>query len=283
MPKALLFVFLSILSARSVLAVTLYDASLGTLPSEQSWVSFSNPGGITYQGTMTRMTTTPNYGDVGVVSTELTFGGLARHPLMPVLNIADGFEVSFSLQILSESHNMSRDDNNDGLLDRAGFSVLILSTDLRGIEIAFFIDKIWAYEDDKTNAGDKFTQAENAVFDTTKFVRYKLVGSEGGYSLFADGVNILSGHWRTYHPSGVDPFKNPYDNPSSLFFADNTQSAASDILLGDISVEIGPFPAPHLVPIPISMLVILNGALLIIASRFLSQRGYREKRSLCSK
>lgn len=265
-----------------VWAATLYDASLGTLPGAQSWVSFAETGSsITYENTATRITTTNSFGLRTGVSSELTAGGLFQHPLMPVFIRADGFEISFSLQILSEAHSATRDDNNDGLLDRAGFSVIALSQDLSGIEIAFFTDKIWVYEDDKKNPADKFTQAENVALDTTKFTDYKLVGSENGYTLFADGINILSGPWRTYHPSGVSPFTDPYDNPSFLFFGDNTQSASSDVLLGDISVVVGPFPEPEAslypVPIPPKLLAIFFVATLFNAISTLSNQHYQRK------
>lgn len=281
MRRIILVLLCKVFSVSPVIAVTLYDASLGTVPAAQSWISFAETGStIVYENSATRITTTNNFGLRSGVSSELTAGGLFQHPLMPILDRHNEFDVRFSLQILSETHNVNRDDNNDGLLDRAGFSVIILSQDLRGIEIGFFVDKIWAYEDDKTNAGDKFTQAESVLFDATQLTNYRLVGSAGGYTLYADGVNILSGPWRIYHPSGVSPFTDPYDNPSFLFFGDNTQSASSDVLLGTISVALGPFaepvPSPYAVPVPPLALMMMLGGIMLSAVKKISKVSERK-------
>lgn len=272
MQRTLLFLILHLLAIAPVAAVVLYDATLGTLPSSQSWLYLRNPNvgaTISHSGATTNLKSTGSFGISGGIFTELPLFGILQHPMMPVLDKADGFEVRFSLQVLTEAHSMGRDDNNDGLLDRAGFSIITLSEDLAGIEVAFFENKIWVYEDGQTNIADQFTQAESVPFDTTVFTNYKLVGSPGGYALFANGVNILSGTWRTYAPSGVSTNVDPYDNPSFLFLGDNTGSASSNVLVGDISVVVGPFEnaeiSPTQVPIPIGVLAILFCSVLVRA------------------
>ncbi|MGR8948036.1 MAG: choice-of-anchor Y domain-containing protein [Gammaproteobacteria bacterium] len=243
--------------------VVLYDGSLGTLPSAQSWLglgSGSFPAPI-HNGQGASVDTTGDAdAQFGYFTEDPIFGG-SQHPLMPTLSRHDGFEVSFSLQILAENH-APRDDNGDGKLDRAGYSVIVISEDLSGLELGFFENKVWAYEDGQTNPGDLFTQAENALFDTTEMIDYRLSGDTGGYSLFANDVNILNGDWRQYSASSFFP----YDNPSSLFFGDDTTSASSSVLLTDISVQVGPFPEPTPVPIPPAAAMLLAGSIILRAA-----------------
>ena len=237
--------------------VVLYDGSLGTLPNAQSWLAlgtgtFQVP---THTGQGTNIDTSADANaQFGYFSEDPLFG-TAQHPLLPTLSRQDGFEVSFSLQIISEDHAL-RDDNGDGKYDRAGFSAIVISDDLFGLELGFFDDKVWAYEDGQTNPADLFTQAEGALIDTTQLIDYRLRGDTNGYTLFANEVNILSGDWRQYSASPLFP----YDNPSSLFFGDDTTSASSNVLLADIAVELGPFPEPTPVPIPPAALMMFAGS-----------------------
>jgi hypothetical protein len=269
MQRFLFLIIIQSLCAGSAAAINLYDASLGSVPSLQDWVSFNEPGStITSTGTAASINTSSSFDLRAGVSSELTFGGLFEHPLMPVLDRHEGFYLEFSLQVLSETHNLNRDDNNDGLLDRAGFSVITLSQELLGVELAFFEDKIWAYEDGMDNAADQFTQAENIAFDTTVLTDYRLEGASDGYALFANDINILSGDWRNYNPSGVSALTNPYDNPSFLFLGDNTTSASAEVLIGDIDVVTGPFvaqpsPVPVPVPLPAPALMLFAGSILM--------------------
>ena len=248
----------------SAAPITLYDSTLGNTPDQQSWLgggdgNFAVP---VYNSSGTLLDTTADYdARFGYFSEDPLFGS-GQHPQLPVLSRQLGFEVSFSLQVINESHAL-RDDNDDGKYDRAGFSLILISSDLAGIELGFFEDKIWAYEDGLTNSTNLFTQAESVALDTTQFNDYTLRGNEMGYSLFLDGSRVLSGDWRTYNSN----WTYPYDNPSSLFFGDNTKSASSQVVLGDISVETGPFPPPTPVPLPPAAILILAGTIVLRAAQ----------------
>ena len=248
----------------SAAPIVLYDATLGNTPAQQSWLgagdgSFQIPF---HNGAGTVMDTTADSdARFGYFSEDPLFG-TAQHPQLPTLSRQQGFEVSFSLQVLDENHAL-RDDNGDGKYDRAGFSLIVISNDLAGIEIGFFEDKIWAYEDGLSNAANLFTQAESVGLDTTQFNDYTLRGTNTGYSLFLNGTSILSGDWRTYNTNTLFP----YDNPSSLFFGDNTTSASSHVVLGSINVESGPFPPPTPVPLPPAAILILAGSVMLRAAR----------------
>jgi len=53
--------------------------------------------------------------------------------------------LSFTVQVVEEYHADS-DKDGDGVGDRAGFSVIALSSDAQGIEVGFWKDQIWAQE-----------------------------------------------------------------------------------------------------------------------------------------
>ena len=55
-----------------------------------------------------------------------------------------GFTLRFDLAIDQENHDGALDLNGDGQADEAGFTVLLLGSDARGIAINFWQDRIWA-------------------------------------------------------------------------------------------------------------------------------------------
>jgi len=219
--------------------INLYDPSQGSLPSNQSWVSFVLPPAVeTHTGSLLSLNTSANRGSQAGYSTEDTLLGSNQHPQMPTLDRLSGFTVSFELQVLSEGHD-NRDDNGDSLYDRAGFSVLSVSQDLLGLELAFFEDRIWAYAAANEGPQSLFTQAEGVDFDTTAdLVQYDLFVLGDSYRLSGDGTVLLTGKLRNYNPSGVSPLLDPYDNPSFLFFGDDTTSGDSSVLLGSVDVSL---------------------------------------------
>lgn len=236
---------LSVFSAQSHADLfTLYDPSAGTLPGNQGWLPFViTPSTQTNNGTTLNLNTTANRGSQSGYFSESPTDGSLQHPLMPVLDRSTGYIVKWQLQVLSEGHN-TRDDNGDGLDDRAGFSVIAISEDLRGLEIGFFENRIWAYAGAGEGTNSRFTQAEGVDFDTTNsLTNYELSVNNNSYELFANGSSILSGNLRNYNPSGVNATLDPYDNPSFLFFGDDTGSADSNVLIGTIAVQTVPEPS----------------------------------------
>lgn len=235
-PKFLPFIFLLGLATSAAADVTLYDSSLGTTPGNQGWIAVIGGAGESMSGGFLQLDTTANESDQAGYFSESPWDGLAEHPLMPMLDLNQGFTIRFDLQILAETHQ-NRDDNGDGKFDRAGFSLIAISENLDGLELAFFEDRIWAYADATEGTNSLFTQAEGVAFDTTAAITtYDLVFSSNGYEFFADGNSVLSGDVRNYNPSGVPALLNPYDNPSFLFFGDNTTSAASNSRIGRVQV-----------------------------------------------
>ncbi|MHC4623353.1 MAG: choice-of-anchor Y domain-containing protein [Planctomycetota bacterium] len=226
--------------ASVVQAVVLYDGSLGAgdqTPSGQGWWYLTDPisGALATQsasGGITTLDTTP------VISES---AGYFSTPLMLTLDRSgDGYTVRFDTRIVSETHN------ND---DRAGFSVLALSSDLKGVEIAFWPNEIWAQLD-----APLFTHGEGATFDTTAgLVQYDLAINGDSYALYADGSMTLQGALRDYsaHSHPV------YSMPNILFFGDDSSSAAGVSQLAYIEVLDSAVPEPSTI-----LLLALGGALL---------------------
>ena len=199
---------------------TLYEGSLNTTPDNQGWLYITDPlppplgpGSSATQeasGNVTNLNTNAKIGDSAGYFSNV-------HPLVPEFDRFTGFTISFEVQIESEFHN-----NND----RAGFSVIVITHDLKGIELGFWTDEIWAQADILL-----FTHAEGAAFETTSgLTHYRLAIVGDGYFLSADGLPILNGQLRDY-----TAFGSPYDIPDFLFFGDDTSSASASIKLASIA------------------------------------------------
>lgn len=216
----------------------LYDAASGAIPAGQmmSFLDFP-PGNIiqTYENGSTTLDTTKSGNDTyaGWTSTA------ANTPGFPTLDRATGFELGFTMQVESESHT-----NNN----RSGFSIIILSADAKGIELAFWENEIWAQNDDAT--GGLFMHGERASFPTTiGATNYQLLIIGDTYTLTANGTPILNGPLRDY--SKFEGFPDPYQSPNFLFLGDDTTSAQARIQLSYVSVT-GTEPAtPATTPSPL--------------------------------
>ncbi len=249
-------VLLLTMTARADVTV-LYDPADGTLPGDQSWVYLAKGSAQqeVVNGLLSLNTTGTNSTAAGYFSQYPFVNSGSRLPLMPTLDRQLGYTVSFDLQVVSESH-ATVDLNGDDKLDRAGFSVIAISEDLLGLELGFFEDRIWAYERTGSGSSTQFLQGEGVAFDTTAdLIRFDLFVQSDTYQLVAGGSEILTGLLRNYTDSYVASLVDPYDNPSFLFFGDDTESAQSSVLLGEISVA--PVPEPSTLAL---CLMALSGA-----------------------
>ena len=201
--------------------LVLYDATSGNIPSTQLMNFIDFPLGAattTYENVATVFdTTTGNETYAGWISNAGSISGF------PLLDRATGFHVNFSIQVEGESHT-----NNN----RAGFNMISLGNDTKGIEIAFWDNEIWAQNDDRT--GGLFTHGEAVSFNTADLTNYQLTITDDTYSLNANGVSILTGPLRDY--SNFEGFPDPYQTPNFLFMGDNTTSAQVRIRLSYVSV-----------------------------------------------
>ena len=200
----------------------LYDAALGGTPDTQGMLfqtlaisatqSFSN--GATLLDTNGRRD---------------DFAGYVANPaLTPTLDRTSGYTLTFQLQVLAEQHNNA---------NRAGFSIIALSSDARGIELGFWANEVWAQEDGDAEppSGTLFTHAEGAVFDTSSaLITYTLAIKGDEYQVSANGAQILGGALRDYSAL-VGPI-DPYETPNFVFLGDDTRSAAARSRLAALSI-----------------------------------------------
>ncbi|MEL6815298.1 MAG: cadherin-like domain-containing protein, partial [Cyanobacteria bacterium J06598_3] len=214
-----------------------YDGALNTLPDAQGW-TYVGPGVTpTVGGGVTNLNTT---------ATNNFLAGFTRAD--QTLDAAGGFTISFTARINSENHAGSNKDN-DGIEDRAGFSLVVVSDDpSKAIEIDFWSDRIWAQadgtdqNDPSTEPDDPgasgfetlFTQAEGVSFDTTSLVNYDLTIQGSTYTLYANGEAVLTGQTRDY--TAATGAIDPYETPNLIAFSDNTPSARANVDLASVSV-----------------------------------------------
>ena len=218
--------------------LVLYDAASGGIPSTQLMNFIDFPLGAaapTYENAGTILDTT--------ISGSETYAGWLSNAGSTtgflLLDRVTGFRLNFSIQVEHESHTNH---------NRAGFSVIILSQDARGVELAFWENEIWVQNDDTT--GGLFTRGEAVPFNTAGLVNYQLTIAGDTYTLNANGASILTGPLRDY--GKFEGFPDPYQTPNFLFMGDNTTSAQARVSLSYVSIT-GTEPViPTLTPSPIS-------------------------------
>ncbi len=228
-------IFIALLLAMPAFStnIVLYDDTAGTLPGAQGSLVFgSNAGFVGGSATQnlvaagTRLVTdtnaSPGNASAGYSNTLPILNTLVNAGF-PTLDRTSGYSLFFEVQVNSEAHQ-----NNN----RGGFSVILLSQDLLGIELGFWTNEIWA------QSGSAFTHAEGVAYNTAAAeVPYELRVFGTNYALFASGSQILSGALRSYGAS------TPYNLPNYLFLGDDTSSAGADVTLGNLSISTVPEPA----------------------------------------
>jgi hypothetical protein len=212
--------------------ITLYNAALGGTPDTQGKLAYRDSRAAaatqSFADGVTTLDTMANQADAA--------GYFADPRVLPALDRQRGYALRFSVQLVAEYHADS-DKNGDGIGDRAGFSVIVLSSDTQGIELGFWEDQVWAQEQGAAEppSGTLFTQAESAPFDTTgRLIAYTLAIRDDSYELSSDGVTILRGRLRDY--TAFEGPVNPYRTPNFLFLGDDTGSARAVIRLAYVAL-----------------------------------------------
>ncbi|BAU10087.1 Na-Ca exchanger/integrin-beta4 [Leptolyngbya sp. NIES-3755] len=202
-----------------VSAQVLYDGSRNTSFKTQGWVT------KTPQGTIENI-----FGGGTTLNTTSSNTLQAGYSLFRPLNRTQGYTLSVDLQLLSESH---------ASLNRAGFSIIALSSDRRGIELGFWRndptvrDHIWAQNDGATRA-TRFTRGEGTSFNpSNSLVRYELSIKDNRYGLFANRNLVLAGNLRDYSIEGIAP----YTLSNVIFLGDNTTSASGSVRITRVALS----------------------------------------------
>ncbi len=210
---------ISALAAATALAATetLYDAQSGSLPEAQGWTYLTLPAVPDSIDTFAKLDTT---------SSAFVRGGWTRIA-SPALARADRIQLDFELRVVAESHSST---------NRAGFSVILLDHDKRGIELGFWTDHVWAQSDVPL-----FIHAEDKAFaTTTAMAAYSLIIAGNTYTLSADGAPLLSGPVRDY--TAFSGNFDVYETPDFLFFGDDTTSGSASMLLKSVHLTGGVVP-----------------------------------------
>lgn len=230
------------LRGRAAGETVLYDGSLDTgTPDTQGLAYFGLGATQTFANGATTLTTSPQ---------KDSQAGYTARAQLPILDRTVGYVVRFSVQVVGEDHAGS-DKNGDMIADRAGFSVIVLSSDQVGIELGFWPDQIWAQEDGAAqpppNTNTLFTHAEGGTFDTTSaLIAYELRIQGDSYTLSSPGTVVVSGQLRNYSAFGA-----PYTNPNFLFLGDNTTSASATVRLAAVSIALDAIAPEHTVFLPL--------------------------------
>ncbi len=230
--------------------ITLFDGN--GLPANQPWLSYASSGGSATQTEQTsgvRLVT-----DLAASAGYSNYTPLAalKNGTFPSLNRTNGFELNFNLAVSSENHSSN---------DRAGFSVSLIGSDVRGIELGFWGNQIWAQE-----SSPLFTHGETINFDTSVQRDYRLRVQDNSYALFSGGNQLLSGSIRNYTAFGAPP----YILPNFVFLGDNTTSAGADITLGAITLQSNLAAVPE----PSSLFFLLATSTLVVWRKVLGRRRF---------
>ncbi|HLK15240.1 MAG TPA: hypothetical protein VKT78_10575 [Fimbriimonadaceae bacterium] len=200
------FIFLFVLAATGFTTV-LYEAAISkTRPDRSKWGWF-------YLSLPTRAKVTAPGGS-GFVTLDTTSSikiqaGWGKQ-LTAKLDRRVGYTATWRMKLVREEHS------KDG--QRAGLSVFVLSDDHYGIEVGYWNDRIFVYNDNKT-----FTPAEFVPFDPRSKLRtYRLSVHGDRYTLNVDGLDRLSGKLRNYSFFGF-----PYTRPNSIWYGDDTTRGES--------------------------------------------------------
>ena len=199
-------------------AQPLYDGTLGTLPEAQGWSYAALPAQLavaSHTGSATRLVTT---------AANLANAGYARQAPVPLARDT-GFNLTLRVRLNAETHARA---------DRAGFSVIVLSSDKRGIELGFWTNLVFAQADSPL-----FVHAEDAAYDLGSAFTDLVVSIRGtNYVLFAAGTPLLTGPVRDYTP--FSGFPDVYETPNLIFLGDDTTSAGADVEIASVAIVTPP-------------------------------------------
>ncbi len=181
--------------------------------------------------------------------------GLLVNPAFPVLDRSAGFNLSFTFRMQDEDHS--------GNSNRAGFSVTLLDSEHKGVEIGFQNDRIFAQNDGIAQndgalgttvftAGEE-TRAPGHIAALGSFNNWNLSINTSGYSLTRAGSLVLSGALRDYSIFYAGLGEDAYRTTNFLFVGDNTRSAGAITTLQYLAI--GPAPVPE----PSAYLMLLAG------------------------
>ncbi len=144
------------------------------------------------------------------------------------LDARTGYSVAFTLQIISETSNPNR----------AGFSLLVISSNQTGVELGFRTNQIFAQS-------SSFLESNNSLLNTTTSRNYTLQVVNGQYTLLDGATPVGSlnnqslNNYSSFNPALSNPPLpfNPYTTSNLIFFGDNTDQGTANFTISNISVN----------------------------------------------
>jgi len=241
-------------------SITLYDGTSGVTPDQYNspspWLNFGYIGGATQTASnnATTLNTTTNnnifagYSNYNVTSAAPPYyftPTTTVNPSFPVLDANAGYSLSFTVQISSETNTLS---------NRAGFSVIAISSNGEGIELDFTSNSIFSQNSTFTGIDEQATDLSTTLGSLTQ---YNLDVSGSSYTLSSGSTTILTGLLQTYTvPAGIGG--RVYDTPNFIFLGDDTTAASASVNIQSISVDAAT-PVPYETPAIANILVLVGG------------------------
>ncbi|AFZ26966.1 PEP-CTERM putative exosortase interaction domain-containing protein [Cylindrospermum stagnale PCC 7417] len=250
-------------------SITLYDGASNVTPDQYNspspWLTFTSlfggtqgaSGGVTNLDTSTNNITYAGYSNYSVNAPTTPV-----NPLFPGLDRNAGYTLSFTVRINSQVN-----DGTNGA-NRAGFSVIVLSSDKQGIELGFrnnvgFInDDIFAQNNSSFNGGGEQNTGVSALLGSLTTYDLNVFGSS--YTLSNGANSLLTGSLRDY-TAATGLGSQVYNTPNFIFLGDDTTSARANIDLANVSITV-PDEVPE--PSTIPSAVLLVGGFLVLKKKY---------------
>jgi hypothetical protein len=244
-------ILLAFAASAGAQTINLYQGTSGGTPQSQTWLTYqynplatapstSSTGGPTGQTTFdttsdSNTTPDPDDNEEGGWSNysynPITSSSSIVNLMFPALNPTSGFSVSWDLAVTSESNTST---------NRAGFDVIVLGSDKKGVELGYWGSDVWAQEYvsgtgfERNPLQDSNIQNDD-VFDTgPSLIDYVLTIQGGNYTLTANGSTILTGATQDYTGSAMLP----YTLPNFVFIGDDTSEAAANVTFTSLAVTV---------------------------------------------
>ena len=130
-----------------------------------------------------------------------------------------------------------RTKNADGLADRSGVSLIVLGSDHKGVELAFWQDEIWAQQASPVFTHSAVSERDQSAGLTSLLTHYNLNVQGSTYTLSnGGGTVLLAGTLKDYLANGGPAL--PYAAGNFLFFGDDTTSARGNASIGGVTVSL---------------------------------------------
>lgn len=226
--------------------IILYTATPGTAPESQGWLAAGFlPGTVVNSSTSGTTVNTLFSNSLYAGYSNYTYvinpigptisPGAFVNAAFPTLDRATGFTLSFVLQMNSQENEGTNGPN------RAGFSVTLLGSDSRGIEIGFRTSDIFSQDGAGFTVGELNNSAGVAALLAAP-TRYDLTILGDVYTLSSGGNVLLTGAVRDY-ASAAGFASDGYRAASFLALGDNTTSAQASFTLREVSITATPEPS----------------------------------------